>query len=214
MTRGERMVRRLAVLLSVAVCLAGCEDGLFFPDTGEPLVAGPGRDTPTAVMDQLVSAYQNKSIGLFRDLFVTDGSFRFYISPRLVETGTTRVTVTREEIDTVFQLVPAGTYFYWTLDDEIQSHTGMFAAKNNVTFNQLPLYDTFGFRWHVSAGGDTVGVEVPMEGGEIQIDVPQEGSTLVTDNYYITIESQLFYMVRDDAGKWVIQKWFDFGTTS
>jgi len=197
----------------VLTALAGCDP--FLPDTGEPIIATPlGRSTPKGVIDQLMDSYTGRRIDLFEDLFPDDKSFfRFYISPRLVETGS-RIVTTSEQFDTLFTYVPQGVYYYWPYEDEHRSHQRIFSAATSISISTQPVYDQRDFVYHYGPGGDTIGVEVLMLGGEILIKVPDPVTPRQELWYYIVIDRQVFYLVRDSERNWVIKKWFDFGTSA
>jgi hypothetical protein len=180
----------------------------FFPESGEPAVGVSGRATPKATIEQLLSAYQNKSIDMYEDLFPADNSFRFYVAPGFFETTLGNVNVTPEVLDSQFAHVPAGTYHYWTYSDELAAHRGLFEAAQSISISLRPIFDADDFVAHLSEGGDTVGVEVLMVSGEILVSW-QDGPTLYQEP--IEIERQVFYLVRDQERMWVISKWFDFG---
>ncbi len=206
------MSRRLLPLLAAAMAIGCmCDGNPYAPETGAPVTGTPRRSSPTGVVDQLLSAYENKSLGLFTDLFAEDNSFRFYVSPKLIEAGTSVNTIS-EQIDSTYEYIPEGTYHYWTYDSEKRSHERLFDQAVSITVAVRPVYEEEDFVYHLSAGGDTVGVEVLMVGGELIVRVPIDATT--NHDYPVAIERQVFYLTRDDSNdRWVIRKWFDFGTS-
>ncbi len=214
MTTAHACAQRVrAVVLAAGVVVLGCGSP-FFPETGKPALSVSGRQTPVAVIEQLLSAYQNASIDMYEDLFPTDGSFRFYVAPGFFETAIGNVDITPEVFDSQFVHVPAGTYHYWSFGDELEAHRKLFRLAEAIRVEQRPIFDDDDFVPHLSAGGDTIGVEVLMVSGEIAVDWKEEDDPLVEYQESIVIERQVFYLVRDEERRWVISKWFDFGTTA
>lgn len=190
-----------------------CDGNPYFPDTGLPVTGSSQSqlNEPAGVIDQLLTAYENQSTDLFQELFPDDNSFRFYVSPMLVESGTS-VGIVPERIDSTYEYIPEGTYYYWTYDSEKRSHERLFDQAVSITVAVRPVYEEEDFVYHLSAGGDTVGVEVLMVGGELIVRVSIDATT--NYDYPVAIERQVFYLTREDSGDpWVIRKWFDFGTS-
>jgi hypothetical protein len=166
------------------------------------------------VIEQLKNAYVYKRIDLFEDLFPEDGSYRFYMSHRLEdELRLTNPNLPSEQYDAQFFYVPAGTYYYWNSDDEIRGHTRLFSDAHLIALTGYEVHPDL-FRYHRSPSGDTIGVEVLMEGGELKVEVWVEGDVITATIYTATIERQVFYLVKDPKNNWVIAKWFDLGTAS
>jgi hypothetical protein len=206
---------RVLVRLLVAVAgvfVVSCANNPFLSDTGKPIDTSP--DSPLSVLDNLLDAYETQRIDSFEELFLAD-SFKFYLSPQLVESGISpNVTVNSEQIDTSFVHVSAGTYSYWTYDSEVRSHRRLFDRANSIRVSIEPLYDELDLVYHVDALGDTVGAEVVMRGGEMTLDVPRENEAYIIDIFTIDIDQQVFYMVPVEGLGWLIKKWFDLGTTA
>ncbi|MBD3243441.1 MAG: hypothetical protein GF331_22820 [Chitinivibrionales bacterium] len=211
MARAWVSFMRFLAISSVLCCM--CDSNPFTPDTGVPITTGgpeSQRATPVGVIDQLLTAYENQSSKLFVELFPADKSFRFYVSPRLIESGTD-VNIVPEEIDTSLKYVPQGTYRYWTHDSEVRSHERLFSEAAYIRVEAPPVFDEEDFCYHLNDSGDTVGVEVLMLGGELLIGLSAGAYT--EEQHPVVIERQVFYLERGADNLWVIKKWFDFGTT-
>jgi hypothetical protein len=196
---------RGAVTALVLAVVCSCQQIPFFPRIVRPIEPPSPKATPEGVIDQLITSYQNQRIDLFRDLFPADNSFRFYVSPRFVEEygGTT----SRETIGAEFTHVPPDDYFYWNYDSEYRSHRNLFDNAQRIEFTIDPTVHPDDFVYHVNGDGDTVGVEVLMLNGKFTVEAEP-----LEEAYEIDIQRQVFYLIRDGSGNWVILKWFDFGT--
>jgi len=196
-------------------CLqAGCEWYPFFPQTGLPIQENSRRKTPEGLINQLHEAYEQQRIDLFEDLLPTDKTFRFYVSRRFLEDpDRPNGILISERIDSGFAYIVPSEYYYWQHDNELQSHRNLFTNARSVRFSIEPLASPGDFRYHVD-GGDTVGVEVLMVGGEIAVETWEviDNITYILETL-IEIDRQVFYLVRDANRDWVIKKWFDLGSS-
>jgi hypothetical protein len=205
--------RPTALGLSVLACalVAGCELYPFFPATGEPLSRPSHALSPAEVIDQLLTAYQTARIDLYEEIFPSDHSFRFYVSPAM-SVGT-QSYIASELVDLGdSSWVRRGTYHYWSYDAELRSTQNLFERATIITIDMRPVYDPGDFRYHIQ-GSDTVGVEVRMVGGEIGMSIPVPDSPWITMLTGVDIQSQVFYL-RRYQGEWKIAKWFDLGTAA
>lgn len=199
----------------------------FFPPTGEPQRSGVLRTSPVGAIEQLKTAYEKKSFRLFQDLFAGDKSFRFYVAPSLVDEFGSGI-VTAEKIDTQCTIVTPGVYYYWGYDSEMRVHRNMFSQARQIAFvvPPPPLSES-ALTYHIDVSEDTLGVdstgdsptyrivrthdttrvEVPLEGGVIEL-VLEDGT-----REEVGIGQQVFCVVPDPRNPtlWVIDKWFDLG---
>jgi hypothetical protein len=201
----------LALSLLGVTLVGSCDLYPFFPATGEPLSEPSHALSPTEVIDQLLTAYQTARIDLYEELFPSDHSFRFYVSPAM-SVGT-QPYIASELIDLGdSSWVRRGTYHYWSYDAELRSTQNLFERATWIYIDMRPLYDPGDFRYHIE-GSDTVGVEVRMVGGEIGMSIPHPDYPWVSMETGVDIQSQVFYL-RRFAGEWKIAKWFDLGTAA
>lgn len=216
-------------IAALAVFLWGCYNP-FFPPTGIPSQGVGDRTTPKKVIDQLIASYERKQIYLFNDLL--SENFRFYVTPTLVAESHRGIIRPETIDDTAYFYILAGTYYYWTADEEKKAHQGLFDAAERIAFTTPPQYgDVNSYYYTISVRAETLGtvldtvtetwvydvkntydtssVEIRMLSGEIQID-------LSSGRYVVEIGEQVFYLERDgrDSTLWVISKWFDLGTAS
>jgi hypothetical protein len=201
------------LLVFVPVMMLSCSFNPFLPGTGEPL---PVKNTPSDVINQLLRSYETRSISTFKEILPPDNSFRFYVSPTFFTEYQANPTgiLLNEQIDSGYTNVPPGVYHYWRQDDEVKSHQNLFDRVYSLNFTTQPIFNSSDFVFHLDSLGDTLGVEVLMRSGEFEV-MYKEAET---DFYYILqpvyIERQVFYLVKDPEGLWVIGKWFDFGVAS
>lgn len=212
----------------VSLCLfIGCYNP-FLPPIGTPPAKNNARSTPAGVINQLKNAYETRNVNLFKTLLST--TYRFYISQSYSVDPEKRLSNYLSETftDTFFIPNSSRTYFYWTLQDEIVRHEHMFEQAARISFttsftsNTSYYYHTIAettslvqdgdsIRYSIQSVQDTVGAVVSMVNGEISLWIDK---TATEPNYYIAIQEQQFYLVRDpvDATLWVIEKWFDLGS--
>jgi hypothetical protein len=180
------------ILFALAVCLMAC-DNPFFPPTGN--LSSGYRQTPAGVIKQLFTAYENRNISLFRDLFPSTKDFRFYVSPSFVQLYQQKAYANPP--DTIGGI----PYYYWKFDDEIRSHEKMFRSATQISFSPRPTVNTIAqdsltAEVHISSGGV---MNITANGGEINVDVD--------------MGEQKFLLIKDpsDPNLWVISRWFDLG---
>jgi hypothetical protein len=195
----------IALVLLVSVCF--CRNP-FFPPTGMPDKAPSLRIKPEGVMNQLIIAYQTKDLFLFKDLFPSSNTFRFYVSPSFVtsyNSGTRNYANPPDLRDTLLLYTSEFSYYYyWTQEVEIRSHKTFFLKAATINFTQKPDLQ---YRPILNEKGDTTNFEVKMTNGEIDIVTASPA-----EEYIIAIEKQVFLLERDVDSLWVIRKWYDFGS--
>jgi hypothetical protein len=220
-----KLILRLSLVVSAMILLTAlsCRNPLF-PATGTPSGGGRYRSTPEGTIRQLLTAYENKRIELYRDLFSSRKDFRFYVPPSLVAEHQGRVN--RDTIDTQCITI-SGVYHYWDYDREILAHQRLFSNVEKIEFIVPPYYTDENFEYKISVTTDTLGidtvgdtlqprirqqfdttnVEIRIWGGQMRVALP-DGK--VEEAY---IGQQVFYLSRDpdNDSLWVISKWFDLG---
>jgi len=215
-----RAVPMLAVLLLLC-------DNPFFPSTGTPPVVKGPRSTPQGVIHQLINAYENKRIDLYRELFSSARDFRFYVSKVFAEDNSpdgykAKFARPCELVDTMCQYIKSNIndscFFYLTYDEEMQAAEGLFQKSTQITYQGSPTFAAQ-TRYIVNGNGDTTHVEVVMRGGTITVvGIPDYADPYqpFAYEYPIDIQEQVFYLERDPDSPdfWVIQKWFDLGTAT
>jgi hypothetical protein len=169
------------------------------------------RLSPSTVIDSLFKAYTNRDINLFKKLFPSDSSYKFYMSPAFFSTAQNRAYILIDIIDSTYTDVPSGLYLCWNIENEIRCHTRIFNLADSIKISIQPEIDTNNYVYHIAENGDTVGVEVLLLGGQIDIYYTYDG---IQSYELIAIEKQVFYLTIDSSNKWIINKWFDFGTSN
>jgi hypothetical protein len=178
------------------------------------------RATPRGVMQQLITAYQNKKIDLYRDLFSTAQDFRFYVTP-LFQSEYLLQSYAKpcEPIDTAYPYIHdlGALYFclyYWTYSEEMRAHERLFQDAGSITFTVGDIQ----VEYLPNEAGDTARAQVVMDGGTIDIfskEYYDNNNDLNVDMSQIVIGRQVFYLKKDpdDPTLWVIDRWFDLGNT-
>ncbi len=202
-------------LLCSIVLLFSCFNP-FFPPTDAPPGVNSLRSTPQGVILQLVKAYQQKDIDLYRDLFSTSHDFRFYVQPDYTYSN---VASACEQVDTMCSYIKnkgLNCMYYWTFDKELQSHQKLFerAEQINLTCSSINDGD---IRCIVNGQHETTNVEVILSGGYLEISekiMIDKNGYPYQNNYTLEFNVQVFYLERDPQtpGLWVIWKWFDLNT--
>lgn len=182
----------------------------FFPETGKPTLKLYNRSKPEGVINQLVESYESRRIDLFEQLL--SESFRFYVAPSF-NTGSsvfaTKYNIEREVPDTNLQYIDnSESYFFWTKEPEKESHTKLFKKAEQIKFAVEPIVTRK--RFIADENGDTVNVELMVEGSEMEIRV--KNSDTDVELYTVSIEQQVFFLERDKEQLWVIKKWYDLST--
>ena len=182
----------------------------FFPETGKPTMELYNRFKPDGVISQLVESYESRRIDLFEQLL--SESFRFYVAPSF-NTGSsvfvTKYNIEREAPDINLQYIDnSESYFFWTKEPEKESHTKLFKNAEQIKFAIEPIITRK--RFITDENGDTVNVELMVEGSEMEIRV--KNSDTDVELYTVSIEQQVFYLERDKERLWVIGKWYDLST--
>jgi len=220
MEKCTRIVWRFFVAwFACAVFVLSC-DNPFLPNTGEPLKANTGRQTPEGVVLQLFHSYETRQINLFTDLFSPAKDFRFYISKSfqpyyLSAHGGGNLENIDSSFAYVYKRISDENAYYWTYNDEIQIHNNLFSMAVEIRMQQNPqLIDSGSVRYFIGPNG-TEYAEVVVLDGQMQI-TTQTPSDQVVEDYFVDIGSQVFYLERDpqNATLWVIAKWFDLSTAS
>jgi hypothetical protein len=206
----RRAMRLLGIALTFAAVAPGCYNP-FLPPLGPP--HGGAEITPARMIDQLMSAYENRRIDLFEDLFLT-AEFRFYVSPNFNDQYQGKVySNPMEDIDSQYHEIyyesTVRSYYYWVFSYERQSHEHLFERATSIYFDQRLQVETV--LYSILPSGDTTMAEVVTNGGRLSI-YSRASSAAPLEYYEVDIQKQVFYLKRDDAGSWRIFKWFDLGT--
>lgn len=198
---------RQAIALPLIIIICVCRNP-FFPPTGQPDKTPSLRTKPAGVMAQLINAYETKDLYLFQDLFPSEKTFHFYVSPSFVtsyQSGTRDYVNPPELRDSMLIYTSEYSYYYyWTQDVEIRSHKNLFMRAATITFTQKPSLE---YQPILNESGDTTHFEVLMTNGEIDI-----VTAIPVDEYIVAIEKQVFLLERAADSLWVIRKWYDFGS--
>ena len=205
-----RAVRPKSIMLSCAAMALACYNP-FLPPLGPP--HGGAAITPVRMIDRLMSAYENRRIDLFEDLFFTS-EFRFYVSPNFNDQYQGKVyTNPMEDIDSQYHEIyyesTVRSYYYWVFSYERQSHEHHFERATSIYFDQRLQVETE--RYSISPSGDTTMAEVVTNGGRLSI-YSRISPAAPLEYYEVDIQKQVFYLKRDDGGSWKIFKWFDLGS--
>ena len=179
----------------------------FLPQTGRPVVDLPDRAQPEGVLTQLIDSYNERNIDLFKDLFPKDGSFKFYVAPSfyLEYITNNKYQNPQEPGDTrLLWLKGSEFYYYWTQNDEIESHEHLFRYAEYLEFIDPPGLES---KRKFVDGNDSL-AELLIRGGKLK--VGQDAGFDTTAIYYVPIEDQVFLVKKNDDDLWVLQKWYDF----
>ena len=157
------------------------------------------------MITQLVDAYENRQLELYQDLFPTDGSFKFYISPAFVDSYKTRYKELSEPGDSLLQFVSqAGRYYYWTQKVEVANTKRLFSGALSIEFVTKPTVENL--RKFV-VNGDSL-AEMKVAHGILEIGKYFDISTILI--YPVYVREQVFLLAKDEKDLWVIRKWYDF----
>lgn len=205
-------MRRFAWLLP-CLLLISC-DLLLFPQTGLPEKALSLRATPQGTIEQLIRAYEDRRIDLFTDLLPDNKTFRFFVSPdySAAYVASRGPDAMIERVDSQYQYVKAGSYYYWGHETEIAKHRNLFSMAEDIEFTEQPIIDPKDFRYTIDEQGETTHVEVKMTSGELCIGLSHE--IFCTDKEG---QMQVFLLEREndrfsDEKLWVIREWFDLNS--
>ncbi len=195
------------ILIVVFLLVSACRNP-FLPPTGVPVDdTGPLRATPQGVITQLVDAYENRQIDLYQDLFPTDDSFKFYVSPAFVDSYKIRYKEPSEPGDSLLQFVSqSGRYYYWTQEVEVANTKRLFTGALSIEFSRKPSIQNL--RKFV-VDGDSL-AEINVGGGILEIGVYLDIYTIKV--YPVYVDEQIFLLAKDEKDLWVIRKWYDFST--
>lgn len=198
--------RHIQLLIFLFVLLLPCCDNPFLPESGKPIHSSSRRTTPQKIIDQLVESYVNKRIELFIDLLPQDESYKFYVAPSFESMYGRKYNTTHSERPDVFMthVNTAQNYFFWTQQQEVESHRKMFADDVGIEFTSHPEISDVNY---VIENDDTLYAEILTNGGEFVISLTINQSRV--DRYTASIERQVFLLGKDELGLWVIQKWYD-----
>lgn len=198
----------------VLFCVFLSCDLLLFPQTGLPEKALSLRETPQGTVEQLIRAYEDRRIDLFTDLLPENKTFRFFVSPDysaayVASRGTDAMI---ERVDSQYNYVKAGSYYYWGHEPEVAKHRNLFNMAEDIEFSEEPIIDPKDFRYTVDDQGETTHVEVKMTSGELCVGVFD--STYCTDKEG---QMQVFLLERENdrfsnEKLWVIRDWFDLNS--
>jgi hypothetical protein len=209
-----RKKRSVTLLLMLCTILGLRCDNPFLPPTGTPVkfpsnLPADLRSTPQGLLAQLIESYESMRIDLFTDLLPTDGSFRFFITQGFFSENQDRFRQRSEPPDGRLQyLEAADSYHYWTQTEEIDKHTRMFRSALNIDFKAKPGIESI--RRFVD-NGDSL-AELKITGGEFWLLFSTaEGDSIITNP--VAIEKQVFLIQQDAGHRWVIKKWYDFGSS-
>jgi hypothetical protein len=224
MEPGTRKYNRVvcgALAAATVLCLS-CSLMPFFPPTGKPLSETAKLATPQSTISQLLNSYETRRIDLFQEVLDPD-SFRFYPTPTFLTEYQSNLggILQKDSIGSQFTNVPANNYLFWTVETELHFHQILFGDERviSISFNgssgdALPQVNPDDFVYHVNAPGDTVGVEVLMLEGQFTVDYKLDPNDYYIIEQPVAIEKQVFYLVKNGAGTWLIRKWFDMGSAT
>jgi len=190
----------------------GCRNP-FFPPTSIPVVKKTVV-TPATVINELMTAYENRRLDLYADLFLTS-EFRFYVSPSFSAEYSGKVYANpMEAIDSAYRYIYFNTgtrgYFYWVYDFEQRSTEKLFMRSTEISFLQGMRVETIGYTTGAELT-DTIQVEIVVrEGASFKV-IAQASDGAGYEEFTIDIGRQVFYLKKDEKGLWKIYKWFDLG---
>jgi hypothetical protein len=177
----------------------------FLPTTGRPVIDLSGRALPEGVLTQLIDAYNERNIDIFKDLLPKDGSFRFFVAPSYYTEFNDKHENLSEPRDTRLQfLEESEIYYYWTQNIEIENHERLFRYAEYLEFIDPPGLES---KRKFVDGNDSL-AELLITGGRLKFG--QDLGFDTTAIYYVPIEKQVFLVKKDDDDLWVLQKWYDF----
>lgn len=192
--------------MAIFLISLSCENP-FFPDTGTPQKTFSFRSTPEGVLKQLILSYESKRLDLYKELL--SDSFQFYVAPSFISSYATKYVYEFEGADPNLTFVSGTKFYYWTKKEEEESHRKLLqdgdGKVKEIRYISSPVVSKIRYK---TIDNDTVNVEMMITGGELLI---QLSSMLLTREYLIAIEKQVFWLERDktDDKLWVIRKWYD-----
>ncbi|MDO5576990.1 MAG: hypothetical protein Q4F84_07910 [Fibrobacter sp.] len=198
--------RHIQLLIPLLVSLLLYCNNPFLPESGKPIHSSSRRTTPQKIIDQLVESYVNKRIELFIDLLPQNESYRFYVAPSFESMYGQKYNSSHSERPDQFMIHvnTAQNYFFWTQQQEVESHRKMFGDNVGIEFTSYPEISDVNY---VIENDDTAYAEMLTTGGEFIISITISPSRV--ERYTASIERQVFLLGKDEFGLWVIQKWYD-----
>lgn len=191
-------------LLLFVLLFLNCSE-FFFPKTGFPDNSSAQRSTPEGVLKQLIEAYESRRIDLIDDLLAD--SFQFYVAKTFDEYYT--LDYDSEPPDSTMQYLKRFDkpfYNYWKRKDELNRTKKLFEHTITTIFYEQPNFSLP--RYEVTSTRDTLFVEIQLIGGDLFLETDNQGYQRVD------ITNQIFKLIRDSEGLWVIRKWYDLSTES
>lgn len=206
--------RTLIVALIIMNGLFFCENP-FFPTTGKPDKSFSARSTPEGLLDQLINAYEQKRLDLYKELL--SDSFQFFVAPSFISSNEAmssyqaKYKFEPQGPDTMLSYTTETKYYYWRKEQEITSHKNLFSddggKMKEIGFSPRPFVSKL--RYITNSDGDTVNAEMLITDGELQIKIS-------TKEFFIPMVKQVFLLERDKKSNelWVIRKWYDLSNVT
>ena len=198
--------RIVSTTLLIFIITLQCKNP-FLPPIGLPDMQTSPRSTPQGLLDQLIDAYESRSIELFVDLLPKDGTFRFFVAPDFFSEYNAKYRQLSEPRDTRLMFIGQSDYYlYWTQDDEIERHKRLFSNATDIDFKEKPAIESV--REFVDKGDSLA--ELKLIGGVLEVSRFKELYTV--EIFIVQISEQVFLIKKEADGLWVIIKWYDFST--